>query len=320
MSARSLALLSVGVAALAFGPAVLPAYELGLATTILIYAIFALSLQLLVGATGLVSLGHAAFLGLGAYITALGVEACGTASLIWLLPASALAAAAFALAVGVPSLRTQGAYFIMVTLAFAQMAYFVFHDTRLAGGSDGLYLAARPALLAAGAFTFGDLEDGTVLYRVALAAMAGTYVLLWLLQRSRFGHTLAGVRVNEARMRAAGFGTFGYKLAAFVIAGALAGTAGCLLAVKDGVVHPELLSWHQSGAVLLMVILGGSARLHGAIVGAVAFTLLKEALSSESVVGPLAAHWQLTLGAAIIALVAWLPHGLTGLARRRSPP
>jgi branched-chain amino acid transport system permease protein len=296
-------------------PLWLSPYLQGLVAKIMVYAVFALSLQLLVGTTGLVSLGHAAFLGIGAYVTVLASPE-GSVSLVWLLPASMLAAALYALVVGVLSLRTSGVYFIMVTLAFAQMAYFVFHDTKLAGGSDGLYLYTRPAL-SVGNFKLLDAEDARQLYTLIWAALVTTYSLLALLLRSRFGHALAGIRVNEQRMRAAGYSTLPYKLAAFVIAGALAGAAGCLLAVKDGVVNPELLSWHESGAVLLMLILGGLGHLRGAVIGAAAFTLLKELFASEGLVGPLAAHWQLSLGLAIIVLVAVLPRGLMGLGWKR---
>ncbi|MEO8153367.1 MAG: branched-chain amino acid ABC transporter permease [Rhizobacter sp.] len=293
-------------------PLWLSPYAQGLVAKIMVYALFALSLQLLAGTTGLVSLGHAAFLGVGAYATVLAAPESGGPALIWLLPASMLAAAACAFVVGLLSLRTQGVYFIMVTLAFAQMAFFVFHDTKLAGGSDGLYLYVRP-VLALGGLTLLDPQDGRQLYLLVWAALVATYALLALLLRSRFGHALAGIRVNEQRMRAAGYRTQHYKLAAFVIAGSLAGLAGSLLAVKDGVVNPELLSWHESGAVLLMLILGGLGHLRGAVIGAVAFTLLKEFLASEGLVGPLAAHWQLSLGVSIIVLVAALPRGLLGV-------
>jgi len=293
-------------------PSVLSPYAQGLVAKIMVYAVFALSLELLVGTTGLVSLGHAAFLGIGAYVTVLAAPESGGNALIWLMPLAMLAAAAYAVAVGLLSLRTQGVYFIMVTLAFAQMAYFVFHDTKLAGGSDGLYLYVRP-VLGLGSITLLDPAEGKQLYLLVWAVLVATYALLAMLTRSRFGHALAGIRVNEQRMRAAGYRTQHYKLAAFVIAGALAGLAGCLLAVKDGVVNPELLSWHESGAVLLMLILGGLGHLRGAVIGAVAFTLLKEFFASESLVGPLAPHWQLSLGLSIIGLVAALPRGLMGL-------
>jgi len=300
-------------------PPVLTPYTHDLVVKIAIYAVFALSLELLVGMTGLVSLGHAAFLGIGAYVTVLGAES--NASMLRLLPMAVAAAAAYALFVGTLSLRTRGVYFIMVTLAFAQMAYFVFHDTKLAGGSDGLFLYSKPVLEWSGR-TLVDLGNKTHLYYAVLAALAGTYGLLALLRRSRFGHALAGIRANEQRMRAAGFRTFAYKLAAFVLAAALAGLAGFLLAVKDGAVNPELASWHESGGVLLMVILGGIGHLRGAVLGALVLTLLKEFFQNEAWVGPLASHWQLTFGLTIIAFVAVLPQGLIGAGRalvRRRP-
>jgi branched-chain amino acid transport system permease protein len=193
------------------------------------------------------------------------------------------------------------------------MAFFVFHDTAIGGGSDGIYMYIRPTL---GAL---DLENSRVQFYFVLVSLVVTYALLALIRRSRFGAALAGIRVNEQRMRAAGFPVYGYKLAAFVIAGALAGLAGFLLASRDGVVNPELLAWHNSGEVLLMIILGGLGHLRGAVIGAVAFTLLKELLSTHAIVGPLADHWQLTLGLAIIAFVALLPKGIIGLAARISP-
>lgn len=309
----------VALIALTLLPPVLSPYTHDLVVKISIYAIFALSLELLVGMTGLVSLGHAAFLGIGAYVTVLGAES--NASMLRLLPMAVAAAAAYALFVGALSLRTRGVYFIMVTLAFAQMAYFVFHDTKLAGGSDGVFLYNQP-VLALGGRTWVDLGNKAHLYYAVVAALAGTYGLLALLRRSRFGHALAGIRANEQRMRAAGFRTFAYKLAAFVLAAALAGLAGFLLAVKDGAVNPELASWHESGGVLLMVILGGIGHLRGAVLGAIVLTLLKEFFQTEAWVGPLASHWQLTFGLTIIAAVALLPQGLIGAGRalvRRRP-
>ena len=295
-------------------PFVISPYAQDVVVRIAIYAVFALSLELLVGATGLVSLGHAAFLGIGAYATVLASGDAG-APLWKLLPLAIGAAAVYAIFVGVLSLRTRGVYFIMVTLAFAQMAYFVFHDTKVGGGSDGIFLYAKPTLQVAGT-TVIDLGQRLHFYYVVLAAVVATYAFIALLLGSRFGRALAGIRVNEQRMRAAGFSTTPYKLAAFVIAGAIAGGAGLLLAVKDGGVNPELLSWHESGAVLLMLILGGIGSLRGAVVGAIAFTLLKELFQSEALLGPLASHWQLTLGLAIIAFVAALPRGLIGLGER----
>ena len=306
-------------AAAAVVVAVLPAfvspYAQDLVVRIAIYAVFALSLELIVGATGLVSLGHAAFLGIGAYATVLGSGDAG-GSLLFLLPLAVGAAALYAVFVGVLSLRTRGVYFIMVTLAFAQMAYFVVHDTKVGGGSDGSFLYVKPTLALFGT-TLLDLGIRLQFYYAVLAALVATYAFIALLLGSRFGHALAGIRVNEQRMRAAGFSTLPYKLAAFTLAGAFAGLAGLLLATKDGAVNPELLSWHESGAVLLMVILGGVGSLRGAVIGAIAFTLLTELYQTEGIVGStLAAHWQLTLGLTIIAFVAALPKGIVGLGTR----
>jgi branched-chain amino acid transport system permease protein len=297
-------------------PFVAGEYQQDLVGKVVILAIFALSLELLVGTTGLVSLGHAAFLGIGAYAAVLAAPKAGAGSLLVLLALSMACAAAYAFFVGALSLRTRGVYFIMVTLAFAQMAYFIFHDTQLGGGSDGIYLNVKPVL---GALL--DLKDRNQFYYFALGALALTYALLAALLRSRFGHALAGIRINEQRMRAAGFRTYGYKLAAFVVAGALAGLAGFLIAVRDGFVNPEMLAWQESGTVLLMLILGGLGHLRGAVLGAIVFTLLKELYSSQGLVGPLADHWQLTLGLTIIAFVAALPKGLIGLPAqlRRRP-
>ncbi|MEP7281939.1 MAG: branched-chain amino acid ABC transporter permease [Rubrivivax sp.] len=307
---------------LALVPLVGGSYVVDLVTKTMIYAVLALSLELLVGTTGLVCFGQAAFFGIGAYATVLLAPQDTPASMWWLLPAAAAAAAAYALFVGALSLRTRGVYFIMVTLAFAQMAYFVIHDTPLGGGTDGIYLYLKP-VLGFGATVLIDLDRPAVFYAFTLACLVGTYALLALLQRSRFGHALAGIKANEQRMRATGFATFPYKLAAFVVSGGLAGLAGFLFAVKDGFVNPELLSWHLSGAVLIMIILGGLGHLRGAVIGAFAFALLQEFFKSEDVFGAFARHWHLGLGLTIIGSVALLPNGLVGLGsalrRRRRP-
>ena len=219
-----------------------------------------------------------------------------------------LAAAAYALVVGALTLRTKGVYFIMVTLAFAQMAYYVVHDTPLGGGTDGIYLTAKPVL-----GTWLDLDKPLALYAFTLACLIGVFAFLAVLGRARFGRALAGIRVNEQRMRATGFSTYPYKLAAFVVSGGIAGLAGFLFAVKDGFVNPELMSWHLSGAVLIMIILGGLGHLRGALVGAFAFALLQELFKSELLFGSFSKHWQLSLGLAIIASVALLPRGLVGV-------
>lgn len=295
-------------AALALYPLFAGGYSIDLVTKIMIYAIFALSLELLVGTTGLVCFGQAAFFGIGAYSAVLLSPQAGAPSLLWLLPVCVLAAAGYALAVGALSLRTQGAYFIMVTLAFAQMAYYVVHDTPLGGGTDGIYLNMKPVL-----GSLLDLDKSLTLYGLTLALLAGVFGFLGLLGRSTFGRALAGIRVNEQRMRATGFSTYPYKLAAFTISGGIAGLAGFLFAVKDGFVNPEMMSWHLSGAVLIMTILGGLGHLRGALIGAFAFALLQEFFKSEAVFGDFSKHWHLGLGLSIIASVVFLPRGLVGV-------
>ena len=296
-------------AALALYPLAAGQFGIDLVTKIMIYAIFALSLELLVGTTGLVCFGHAALFGIGAYAVVKLSPEYEAGSVWWLLPASIGAASLYALFMGSLSLRTRGAYFIMVTLAFAQMAYYVVHDTPLGGGTDGIYLNVKP-VVAVGGRTLLDLDDPKTFYGVTLACLALVFVFLAVLLRSRFGRALAGIKVNEQRMRATGFETYPYKLAAFVVSGALAGLAGFLFAVKDAYVNPELLSWHLSGSVLIMIILGGLGHLRGALIGAFAFALLQEFFKSEAIWGAFAKHWHLGLGLTIIACVALLPRGL----------
>ena len=283
------------------------AYGIDLVAKMMIYAIFALSLELLVGGAGLVCFGQAAFFGVGAYAAVRLSPADAPAALAWLLPASVVAGALVACGVGALSLRTRGVYFIMVTLAFAQMAYYVVHDTALGGGTDGIYLYFKPAL---GAL---DLDRPLPMYGFILACLVFAFAFLALLRRSRFGRALAGIKANEARMLASGFSTYPYKLAAFTLSGAIAALAGFLFAIKDGFVNPELLSWHFSGAVLVMIILGGLGHLRGALIGAFAFTLLQEFFKSEALFGAFAKHWMLGLGLSIIGCVALLPRGLVGI-------
>lgn len=298
-------------ALLALFPLVAGQFGMDLVTKIMIFALLALSLELLVGSTGLVCFGQAAFFGIGAYATVLLSALPQAPGLLWLLLAAVLSAALYALLVGALSLRTKGVYFIMVTLAFAQMAYYVVHDTPLGGGTDGIYLAAAPRL-----GDWLDLGKPLPLYSLTLLCLGLSFGFLALLLRSRFGRALAGIRVNEQRMRATGFATYPYKLAAFVISGALAGLAGCLFALKDGFVNPELLSWHVSGELLVMIILGGLGHLRGALIGAFAFALLQEFFKSEAVFGAFAKHWHLGLGLSIIACVALLPQGLVDVPGR----
>jgi branched-chain amino acid transport system permease protein len=290
-------------------------FMIDLASKFMVIAVLALSLELLVGTTGLISLGHAAYFGIGAY-TAYGVSNYyPAANLFVTLVGSLLTSGVFALVTGALALRTRGVYFIMVTLAFAQMAYFVFHDTKLGGGSDGAYLPSRPSV-SIGNWEILNLNNPISFYCLALLILGAVYILLRLIIRSRFGHALSGIGENEQRMRAAGFSTYSYKLTAFVLTGMLAGLGGALLAIRDGYVNPELLSWHQSAAFLVMIILGGLGSLRGAFIGALAFLGIQEALQYEPITGFLSERWKLILGLVIIACVAKMPNGLIGVSRQ----
>ena len=275
----------------------------------LVMAIFAMSLDLLVGFTGLVSFGHAAYFGIAAYAVALLSPKYEAASLWLVLPASVGLAALAALVVGLFVLRTKGIYFIMVTLAFAQMFFYVFHDTPLGGGSDGLYLNVKPTAEIAGFLPF-DLDQPTHLYYFILAMLVLVYAFLARVLQSPFGRVLVGIKSNEHRMQSLGYVTFRYKLAAFALAGGLGGVAGFLYAVVFGFVTPELLSWHQSGNVLLMVILGGMGNLVGAVAGAFAFVAMQEVFSMWT------KHWQLAMGLMIVAAVLFMPGGLAAVPGR----
>jgi len=300
---------------LALFPLVDSTFYTQLLTKVLIMAIFAMSLDLLVGYTGLVSFGHAAYFGLAGYALALMAPKYETVSLWWSLPASIGVCALFALITGMLVLRTRGIYFIMVTLAFSQMLFFIFHDTKIGGGSDGIYIYAKPTMKL-GEFELLNLEKLENFYWLALVLMAAAYLLLRRMLGSTFGRALLGIKVNEHRMRALGFPVFRYQLASFTLSGALAGMAGYLAAVQYGFVNPEILSWHQSGAVLMMVILGGMGTLHGAVIGAFAFVLLQEVLSNQAWFGASAKHWQLAMGIFIMLVALYLPQGLAGLAQK----
>jgi branched-chain amino acid transport system permease protein len=283
-----------------------------LGAKIMIMAIFAMSLDLLVGHTGLISLGHAAYFGLAAYVLALLSPKYEAASLWATLPVAIAATAAAAWLIGYLVVRTTGVYFIMVTLAFAQMLYAVFHDTKLGGGSDGIYIYARPELTVAGVKPL-DLESPVQFYYLALAGMLAVYALLSKVLQAPFGRALAGIKANEGRMRSIGYSVFAYKLGAFVLAGTLAGLAGYLAACQFGFVNPEILAWHHSGTALIMVILGGMGKVHGAVLGAFAYVLLQELFSAPGVFGAYAKHWQLATGSLIVLIVLALPHGLAGI-------
>jgi len=296
-------LLALLLAAAAF-PLVGEKFYLQFATKVMIMALFAMSLDLLVGYAGLVSLGHALPFGVAAYALMLMTPEYQPAGIGLSLAASIAVAALASLAVGLLVLRTSGIYFIMVTLAFGQMAYYYVHDSRHLGGSDGKYIYVRPALELAGWKPF-DLENPAHFYYVVLALMVLVYASIRVLLASPFGRVIVALRENEHRLRMLGFATFRYKLVCFVLAGMLAGLAGWLAAAHDGLVNPEMLSWHQSGQLLMMVILGGMGTPGGPILGAVALKAL------ELVFQGWTKHWQLLLGGFIVASVLFMPRGLS---------
>jgi branched-chain amino acid transport system permease protein len=315
------ALLLAGLAALALYPMAGDVFYLQLVAKIMIFAVFAMSLDLLVGFTGLISLGHAAFFGLGAYTLMLLSPQYAAASLWLSLPLAVAVAAFAALVIGALVLRTSGVYFIMVTLAFAQMLYYFATQSKVLGGSDGAYIYVKPDAAILGWRPL-DLGNRVHFYYLALALMVGTYALLRTVLRSLFGHVILGIRANEQRMRALGYPVFRYKLAAFVLAGGLAGLAGYLGAAQYGYVNPEFFGWQESGSVLMMVILGGIGTLFGPILGAFALTLLQDFLSDEAIFHGFHKHWLLPMGAFIILAVLLLPRGIGGLALglgRRAP-
>ncbi len=314
------AVLFICVLALALLPLVAEKYYIQLFTKMMLMAIFAMSLDLLVGYTGLVSLGHAAFFGLAGYVLAFAAPQYQAANLWLSLPLAMAGSGLLALCIGALVLRTSGIYFIMVTLAFAQMVFFVFHDTKIAGGADGIYVYAKPVAAIAGWEPF-SLENHTHFYFMVLVLLVLVYALLRMLLASLFGRVIVGIRVNEQRMRSLGYRTFRYKLACFVIAGALAGMAGYFAAAQFGFVSPDILGWHQSGGVLMMVILGGMGTLNGAILGAFAMMLLELGFQGLPVAGgvDIGKHWQLLMGGFIVCAVLLLPHGLLGLGRLASP-
>ncbi len=276
-------------------------YHMQLASTAAIAAMFALSLQLLVGAAGLISLAHAGFFGIGAYtVYLLG----GERSIFVSLPAAMLLAGLAAAGIGYLALRTRGFYFLMTTLAFGQMLFFLFHDTSLGGGADGVFIA-RPGMI----WTVTKNARPAVFLLMNLFVLAAMYLLLWKLMGTLFGHALTGIRTNEDRMRAMGHDVQRLKLTAFVMAGALAGVAGHMAAVTDAFVSPELLGWHHAAEGLLMVLLGGLGALHGPILGAFALTLIRELGQS------ITERQRLVEGLAILAAVLLLRRGLSGLRR-----
>ncbi|MBA4194127.1 MAG: branched-chain amino acid ABC transporter permease [Hydrogenophaga sp.] len=281
-------------------------FYLGMLSQMMILAIFAMSLDLLQGVTGLVSLGHAAYFGLAGYALAFLTPQDVPIALWWSLPLAAAGAGLAALVIGFFVVRTHGIYFIMVTMAFAQMVFFLFFDNKALGGSDGIYVTFRPDATALGL----DLDNKTTFYYFTLAVLVLVYAFLRRLLFSPFGRVLAGIRVNEHRMRAVGYGTFGYKLTAFTLAGTLAGVAGYLWAAQTGFVNPELMGFHLSAHAIMMVILGGMGNFAGAIVGAFAFEYVMHFFKD------LTKHWQLLMGSFIVLVVIVAPRGLLGLVER----
>jgi branched-chain amino acid transport system permease protein len=268
-------------------------------TRILIYALAAVSLDLIVGYGGMVSFGHAAYFASGGYTVAvLAQSGIDTALIAW--PAAVLVSAALAALVGTLSLRTSGIFFIMITLAFAQMIFFALLAIKAWGGNDGLPIAAHDVL------PLVDARNPIVLYYVCFALLVAFVALAGQLVESRFGIVLRGARSSERRLIALGFPTFRYKLVAFVIAGAGAGLAGALWAEYARFVSPDMASWTRSGEFLVMVILGGLGTLAGAVFGAAALTGL------ESLLTTFTEHWMFLLGVLLLVIVLFAKHGLYG--------
>jgi branched-chain amino acid transport system permease protein len=275
-------------------------------TRIVIYAIFAMSLDLLVGYCGLVSLGHAAFFGVAAYATAMLADKAGVDNVLVSLPVSLIAAAIASAVIALLTLRTRGIYFIMATLAFAQVLFFVVHDNPYFGGSDGLLLLA-PLRLAIGDFTLLDLSDPVIRYYACLAIGVLVLIGLQVLVGSPFGRVIQGIRSNEQRMRALGYPVERYKFTCFVIGGTLAGLAGHLYVLLTGLADPSILDWLHSAQLLMMVIIGGIGTLVGGAVGAFVMILFIDQASE------ITEHWKILVGALVIAITLLARGGVVGL-------
>jgi len=283
-------------------------FYIGVVRRILIFAIAATSLNFILGYGGMVSLGHAAFFGIGAYtVGALAAEGIASAWIAW--PLAIAAAALAAVAIGAVSLRTRGVYFIMITLAFAQMVYYVAVGLKRYGGEDGLNLPGKSTL------GFGiDLDNDIAFYYVVLACLAAVLVVFGRALDARFGRALIGIRENEVRMESLGYPTFRFRLTAFAIAGAVAGLAGALFANHNLFVSPAVLHWTQSATFVVMVILGGIGYRYGGVLGAFVLLLLEEILAGVT------EDWHLPLGVLLLAVVFFAPRGLSGWLERREAP
>ncbi|MCF6178816.1 MAG: branched-chain amino acid ABC transporter permease [Geopsychrobacter sp.] len=305
---RNLSLFMALVALVLF-PLFGSSFYVGLVTRIFIVAIFALSLDLLIGYTGLVSFGHAAFFGIGGYALAIAFQDAAVIHIWQALPLSLAAAGLAALVVGWISIRTSGVYFIMITLAMAQMFFYYFFESSRFGGDDGIFLFFKPVLMI-GSEDILKLDHENNFYYFALACLVSGYLFLVMILRAPFGKVITAIKANEHRVRALGYSTNGYKLVSFVIAGTLAGLAGFLEGAHTGYVNPSYMSWHESGVCIAIVILGGMGTLYGPIVGAFIIVLLQNFLPE------LTGHWQLLLGGIVIAVVLFLPRGATSLFPR----
>jgi branched-chain amino acid transport system permease protein len=280
-------------------------FLLTLFTRIVILAIAATSLNLIMGYGGMVSFGHAVFIGIGGYVVGmLAKEGIYSGFLQW--PLALAVSALFALAVGALSLRTRGVYFIMITLAFAQMVYYVAVGLDRYGGDDGLTIYRRSDFAG-----LVNLSNKTLFYYLCLVILVGTIYLTWRLTNSRFGMVIQGARSNDRRMRAIGFPTFRYRLSCFAIAGTMCGLAGVLLANHSDFVSPAVMHWTRSGDLIVMVVLGGMASSFGPLIGAVALLVLEEALSG------ITEYWQIILGPLLLLVVLFARGGIDGLLAGR---
>ena len=277
-------------------------YLLDLFMRVMIFAIAALGLDLLVGFGALVSFGHAAFIGIGAYAVAI-LASHGINEVLISLPVALIAATAFAYLTGTICLRTRGVYFIMITLAFGQMAFFLASSLAPYGGDDGLTMHARSTL-----FGLSPFKNERLFYYIVLACLIGCYWLCRSLVVSRFGRVFRGARENATRMATLGFDIYHYQLTAYAISGALGGLAGFLLANATDFVSPAYMSWQRSGELIIMIILGGLGTLHGAIIGTLAYSLLGEWLSG------LTENWKMIFGPLLVLVVLLARGGLLGLA------
>jgi branched-chain amino acid transport system permease protein len=313
------------VAALLAVLALLPVYctvtgnffLMSLFTRILILGMAAVSLNLIMGFGGMVSFGHAAYLGIGGYaVGILAKEGINTGFLQW--PLALAMSGLFALGVGALCLRTRGVYFIMITLAFAQMIYYVAIGLDRYGGDDGLTIYKRS--------DFGglvDLSNKTLFYYLCLALLLAAVYLVWRVVNSRFGMVIQGSRSNDRRMRAIGFPTFRYKLVCFVIAGMLCGLSGALLANHTDFISPAIMHWTRSGDLIVMAVLGGMGSVFGPVIGAVALLVLEEALPfviefvghvfTSSDITTAREYWQLILGPMMLLIVLFARGGIDGL-------